>query len=170
MVDRWAPIDRFEKKYIPEPMSGCWLWTAGLQGGTYGSFYFRGRSVAAHRWSYEHHVGPVPNGLELDHKCCVKICVNPAHLRPVTSRENTLLGDSAASRNAGKTHCVKGHEFTPENTIERMNGGHSFRACRVCRMADRLKEYAADKASGRQKRRAARGEYTAAWRKRGERW
>lgn len=156
MVDRWPPIQRFEKKYIPEPMSGCWLWTAGLHGGRYGNFYFRGRHVQAHRWSYEYHVGPIPEGLELDHKCCIKICVNPDHLRPVTARENVLLGDSIAARNAGKTSCVHGHEFTPENTLYQMRYGRAFRRCRICERARMIKKNALERASGRSQRRAAR--------------
>lgn len=69
----------------------CWLWERGTNGG-YGMYWFRGRNIAAHRFAYEALVGPIPEGLELDHTCRVKRCVNPAHLEPVTHRENILRG------------------------------------------------------------------------------
>jgi len=71
---------------------GCWLWT-GVQHKTrrYGRFYVGGRGgrfVQAHRWAYEHYVGPIPSGLTIDHLCMVRECVNPAHMEPVTQAEN----------------------------------------------------------------------------------
>lgn len=76
--------------------------------------------------------GPVPEGLVLDHFACDnRACVRPDHMRPVTSRENTLRGDAPSAWNLAKTECNNGHEFTPENTYER--GG--IRHCRACRNA-----------------------------------
>jgi hypothetical protein len=73
---------------------GCWLWTAHVNPRTgYVQFRIGGRSgkmVLAHRWSYEHFVGPIPDGLQIDHLCRVRHCVNPSHLEPVTARENRL--------------------------------------------------------------------------------
>lgn len=99
----------------------CWLWTGLVQSNGYGVFNVAGRPQRAHRVSYEMHVGPIPPGLQIDHLCRVRKCVNPAHLEPVTAREN--------SRRAMRTHCVNGHEFTSENTY--MNGGKRY--CRTCR-------------------------------------
>lgn len=79
---------RFMGKVRKDVETGCWLWTASTRGKGYGRFYFADQMVQAHRWSYEHHIGPIPADLQIDHLCCVKICVNPEHLEPVTSREN----------------------------------------------------------------------------------
>ena len=81
-------MERLETKYEPEPMSGCWIWTAGVAGHGYGYVWHEGRMRRAHAVVYEHLVGPVPEGKELDHRCRVRRCVNPDHLRPVTHREN----------------------------------------------------------------------------------
>lgn len=72
----------------------CWLWTAGKQGAGYGVFAFEGTKRLAHRAAYEVSVGPIPNGLVIDHLCRVRACVNPAHLEAVTPDENTRRGAS----------------------------------------------------------------------------
>mgnify|MGYP001608583411 CR=1 FL=1 len=69
---------------------GCWDWQASKTPGGYGSFRAADRTVCAHRFSYELLVGPIPEGLDLDHLCRNKGCVNPEHLEPVTRRENML--------------------------------------------------------------------------------
>jgi len=113
-VDRLA---MFMAKVMPEPMSGCWLWIGALNGKGYGNF--RGeslRTLQAHKFSYETFVGDVPPGLQLDHKCRTPACVNPEHLEPVTSAENTRRGSALARRRAvmaGQTHCKRGHELDP---------------------------------------------------------
>jgi hypothetical protein len=113
--------------------SGCWLWTGSRYTGGYGKFFAFGRERAAHRVSYEFFVGPIPEGLALDHLCRVRRCVNPDHLEPVTYRENTLRSPVAhAALNAAKTHCKHGHEFTPENTRITTGGRRSRRRCREC--------------------------------------
>jgi hypothetical protein len=79
---------RFLSKVLKHP-DGCWEWTAGRSGGPgYGAFSLGQRKVGAHRWSYENFVGPIPEGLELDHLCRNPGCVNPDHLEPVTRSEN----------------------------------------------------------------------------------
>lgn len=85
-------VDRFAAKVALAP-SGCLEWMGSTNPGGYGSFAARPTSVdskrvMAHRWSYEHHVGPIPSGLDLDHLCRNRKCVNPAHLEPVTRSEN----------------------------------------------------------------------------------
>ena len=90
----------------------CWSWLGARSQTGYGRFWVDGKTVKAHRWAYEHLVGPIPDGLTIDHLCRVRSCVNPAHLEPVSNRVNVLRGDAPAARNARKTHCVRGHEFT----------------------------------------------------------
>jgi hypothetical protein len=100
----------------------CWTWTGTLRDDGYGKFSGR----QAHRVVYEHMVGPIAAGLELDHLCRNKACVNPTHLDPVSRLENIRR------RYSTYTHCKWGHEFTLDNTYTMPNGR---RACRRCRTA-----------------------------------
>jgi len=86
--------ERFWRKVRKE--DGCWWWTGAVDG-QYGRFWIgprtqSGRIVQAHRYAYERLVGPIPDGLHIDHLCCNKLCVNPAHLEPVTGVENVQRG------------------------------------------------------------------------------
>lgn len=107
----------------------CWEWVAGKDHG-YGIIQAGGRARKAHRLAYEMLVGPIPAGLILDHLCRNRSCVNPAHLEVVTNRENVLRGVGPTAANAAKTHCVRGHAFTPENTIRRRGTQRDCRACK----------------------------------------
>ena len=131
-------MDRFYKKIIPVPESGCWLWMGATNQLGYGSFFVAGRVLKAHRFSYETFVGPLVEGLCIDHLCRVRCCVNPSHLELVTNRVNALRGSGWAAFLAAKTHCKRGHEFTKDNTYV-----YSYRPnrrnCRACR-ADRYWE------------------------------
>jgi hypothetical protein len=128
-----SPKERFESKYIPEPNSGCWLWIASLAGNGYGQFDHR----RAHRYSYELHKGPITEQ-EIDHKCCNKLCVNPDHLEQVSKRENNRrmwergrgVMPPWVRAAVGQTHCLRGHEYTPQNTITDKRGR---RACAACK-------------------------------------
>ena len=123
----------YEKRFWEkvEETDTCWLWTGTILQGGYGQCRpGPGLKKYAHRVSYEWIVGPIPDGLELDHLCRVRRCVNPAHLEPVTHRENMRRGKGFGSANARKTHCIRGHEFTPENTLP--NHGPHARKCRTC--------------------------------------
>jgi hypothetical protein len=121
---------RFFAKVV-ESAAGCWLWTASKTLDGYGSFSGRpgGVTIRSHIWAYEHLIGPVPAGLQLDHLCRKRSCVNPWHLDPVTSRVNTLRGDTVQAVNACKERCKRGHPFTPENTYITKPGS---RSCRIC--------------------------------------
>lgn len=127
-------LERFSEKYMPEPMSGCWLWIAAIDPAGYGRIGDRRKVHYAHRVSYQAHKGPIPAGLDLDHKCRVRSCVNPDHLEAVTHLENIARGDWGGKRNSRKTHCPQGHEYTPENTIvAKPTTRNPFRTCRICR-------------------------------------
>lgn len=119
----WAKVNKTDT---------CWLWTAYKSNGGYGRIKVDGQMVPAHRVAYKLLVGPIPEGMELDHLCRVRHCVNPAHLEPVTHGENTLRSTSPAAIHAAKTHCVNGHPFDAANTYLRPTGG---RACRACNRA-----------------------------------
>lgn len=123
-----APEPRFLARYSPQP-DGCWLWTGGHNDRGYAKFSINGKSTYAHRWAYEHFVGPIPAGLYIDHLCRTPGCVNPAHLEPVTHVENVSRGISPTAANSRKTHCVHGHEFTPDNTMVERDGS---RRCKTC--------------------------------------
>lgn len=115
--------------------NGCWIWEAGRSGWGYGRFYPTStKHVAAHRFSYETFVGPIPIGKQLDHLCRNHACVNFAHLEPVTVRENVLRGIGLTAALAKQTHCKNGHSFDSFNTvIESLKGRLPRRVCRTCR-------------------------------------
>ena len=119
----WAKVNKTDS---------CWLWTGAITGG-YGSFWIGTGTVRAHRFSYEHLVGPIPDGLVLDHLCRVTKCVNPAHLEPVTTAENVRRGDAPQYLNHDpKVLCKRGHRLD-ETAYIRRNGA---RVCHEC-----VKEY-----------------------------
>jgi hypothetical protein len=132
--------EKFESKYTIA-LDGCWLWLAGPHSNGYGQFHVRVgkrsyKNVLAHRFSYELAQGLIPRGLELDHLCRQRACVNPHHLEPVTTKENLLRGEGACAKNARKTYCVNGHEFTEANTRYNKKG----RACKTC-VNKNMREY-----------------------------
>jgi hypothetical protein len=114
-----APVvDRIIK--LVDFTGDCWLWQGDQVRGGYGRVstgQVNGRSKRGpvHRVLWEALVGPIPDGLELDHLCRDARCVNPDHLEPVTHQENVLRSDNAAAINARKTHCVNGHALEGHN-------------------------------------------------------
>jgi hypothetical protein len=131
-------LERFMAK-VDKQENGCWLWTAATDRQGYGHFSFKRRLSRAHRVAYELLVGPIPDGLILDHLCRNPSCVNPTHLEAVTVGENTRRGNSPAAQQARQSHCKRGHPFTPENTLMEAGGrsGVPCRRCRICKQEAR---------------------------------
>ena len=131
----WTRVDRIS--------GGCWLWTGHTASNGYGRIQIDGVSMPVHRVSYEWLVGPVPDGLELDHVrargCTSRACVNPAHLEPVTHRENTLRGDTIVAAQTKRTHCPRGHELSEGNLVPSSlkNGRRGCLTCSRAKAAER---------------------------------
>ena len=125
--------ERFLSKVMPEPNSGCWLWVGTVNDRGYGTFWNGKKTYRAHRFSYEMHIGPIKEGLEIDHLCRIKTCVNPDHLEAVTHRENVLRGNAGqefAEKQRSKTHCPQGHPYSGNNLYINPLG---HRGCRICK-------------------------------------
>ncbi len=118
-----------------EKTPGCWLWKGARHTEGYGILKINRRDYRAHRLTYAILVGPIPDGLELDHLCRNRAYVNPEHLEAVTRKENILRGESGSARNARKTHCHNGHPLTGDNLRFKKDGA---RVCLTClRVRDR---------------------------------
>lgn len=126
------PFDeRFWEKVDLRSDDECWPWMASVTADGYGQFWIttERRSVNAHRVAYELTVGQIPDGLEIDHLCRVRCCVNPTHMEPVTRAEN------ARRARAAITHCPAGHEYDETNTYVYPSGARGCRTCRKERRA-----------------------------------
>lgn len=130
--------ERFVSKINFAADNGCWEWTGATNASGYG---ICGKLIdGQHRNLYAHRLGmhiakrPVPEGMTVDHLCRNTSCVNPEHLDIVTAAENIFRSDSIPAKNKRKTHCVRGHEFTPENTYKY----YTRRMCRTCRRVAKL--------------------------------
>lgn len=129
----WSKVDKSGE---------CWEWQAARSDAGYGKFgvILDGRRVTvyAHRWAYEDLVGLIPAGLQIDHLCRNRGCVNPAHLEPVTPQINLLRGMAPVAIGIRVNHCKHGHEWTPENSyIRRDSNTRQCRACHRIRQARR---------------------------------
>ncbi|MFD8005725.1 HNH endonuclease [Streptomyces mirabilis] len=137
-MDRKTPAERFaEKVNTAGPLSlirgvlgPCHLWDGSTNEKGYGTFWCDGRTVKAHRYAYEQANGPIPTGLEVDHRCRRRACVARGHLEAVTHRTNILRSTNHVAARAAVTHCPAGHPYDQANTIRAKNG---TRKCRTCK-------------------------------------
>jgi hypothetical protein len=141
-----TPEERFFS-HVTQDGSDCWLWDGMTDADGYGKFRpDRGVTpvsvTGAHRWAFEYLRAEIPPGLDIDHLCRVRNCVNPWHLEPVPTGVNTLRGNSYSGVNLRKTHCIHGHEFTDTNTRVRINGSRVCRACERSRYPLRWRDSA----------------------------
>jgi hypothetical protein len=121
----------------------CWRWTGAHTPQGYGQLNVEGKLVAVHRLAYEAWVTQIPDGLEIDHLCRVRDCINPAHLEPVTHAENLRRATEA------RTACKNGHPFAGENVrITTRGDGRTYRACLACRRASQRAYKARRRARG----------------------
>jgi hypothetical protein len=139
-------IDRYRQKVDERGPDECWPWLGGVNPSGHAVFTWDlpdgTRGQLAHRFGYEHHHGPIPEGQHIDHTChdprtCAegtacshRSCQNPAHWAAVAPLANTA--PDRRRTNADRTHCQRGHEFTPENTYTYMRDGKERRQCRAC--------------------------------------
>lgn len=112
---------------------GCWEWTGSDNGTGYGTYGIAGTKGYSHRLLYTRCVGPIPDGMVIDHLCRNTRCCNPEHLEPVTPAENALRSPLIGA----KTRCRHGHDFTPENTYTSPAGARRCRACQARRNRER---------------------------------
>jgi hypothetical protein len=150
-------LPEYITRRLVKPWVDCWIWSGATEKG-YGRVVIDDKRVRVHRHVYELLIGPVPEGLELDHLCRVRACFNPAHLEPVTSQENLRRSAPWRVRSSTqrrkrriknppkprviRTHCSRGHEFTPENTYMASDG---WRRCLICHKAADRKRWQRDK-------------------------
>lgn len=124
-------LERIDDAIIVNAQTGCWEWQRMKDRDGYGLIKVGGQRRGAHRISFEEHVGPIPKGLQIDHLCRVRNCVNPEHLEPVTPGENTRRSPWNSP-----LQCRRGHARTELNTYITPGG---TRACRDChRRASRV--------------------------------
>lgn len=142
MITPTPILDRLMAKVRPDA-SGCWIFHGSRSAHGYGRIYDRARGipVQAHRVTFGHLVGPIPDDLQLDHLCRVPPCVNPAHLEPVTARENTVRGLAVfnGEHNRIKAVCPAGHSYDPTNTRFTPQG---WRYCLACKRRQSATNYA----------------------------
>ena len=127
----------------------CWLWTGPISKKGYGVISAKGSRKLVHRAAYEFFVAEIPNGLTIDHSCCVRNCVNPDHLAVVSASENSKL---RWVRNPHKppSACKGGHSFDEVGFYVRKDKeGYRFRVCKVCEKArDAIRKKAKRLATG----------------------
>lgn len=125
-----AELNRRVFPYLLVDDNGCWNWTRYVMKTGYCQIMVRGRKQYLHRVTYSTLVGPIPEGLQIDHLCRNRTCCNPEHLEAVTGRVNILRSENFTAKRSRQTHCIHGHPFDEVNTYIAPNG---TRKCRTCR-------------------------------------
>lgn len=126
------PLNIIESRFwirVRKEASGCWIWTGAVSSSGYGSVGVHGKNICCHRFSYEMRHGKIPQKLQIDHLCRVKLCVNPEHLEVVTKEENNRRGFSPSAINIRKSFCPKGHPYYGSNLRLKKCGGRECREC-----------------------------------------
>lgn len=141
-------LTRLLSKAVRDPETDCWQWQGWVTPRGYGEIISHDKKIGVHRAMYELEHGSIGEGMEIDHLCRLRSCINPAHLEAVSRKENILRGVSPCARLARRTHCPQGHEYTPENTkIVQTRWGAlrgTGRQCRMCHKLSNRRAYAAN--------------------------
>lgn len=114
---------RLEDRFIPEPNTGCWLWTSTVTRKGYGIFHVSGRKQKAHRVSWKLYVGPIPDGLCVLHRCDTPSCVNPAHLFLGTHADNVADMDKKGRRNAARGEANGHAKLSAADVLDILESG-----------------------------------------------
>lgn len=128
---RLSQSARFWSKVANLGGKGCWPWVGAKTNLGYGTTSVARRTLRVHRLAYSWLIGPIPPGLHIDHLCRNRACVRPSHLEVVTNKVNVRRGVGLTAQNAAKTHCIRGHELSPENIRSRPDRPER-RECRIC--------------------------------------
>lgn len=133
--------ERFEARVVRGP--DCWTWAGSHNNKGYPVIAAKNeqgkwRPYLVHRIAYELLIGPIPDGLKIDHLCCNTRCVNPGHLEPVTQQVNMLRGNHPSALAVRTGFCKRGHRYTAANTMHNTSGSRECRACRRMRDRQRL--------------------------------
>lgn len=123
-----------ERHTVVDESTGCWEWQGAHTRDGYGMLRIENRAISSHRYSYTTLVGPIPEGLEIDHLCRNRNCCNPEHLEPVTRSENLRRSPLMGRARLSMTHCKRGHPYNEANTRYTTEG---HRQCRECENACR---------------------------------
>lgn len=132
---RVSVADRYHSRYDIDPVTECWVWNKGRFSSGYGALYVGSNNKPAHRIGYELLIGPIPEGLELDHLCRNRPCVNPWHMEAVTHEENVRRGEAFNAIANFNNVCVRGHQLTDWNVYVKRDGRRQCKACHKAREA-----------------------------------